>query len=134
MPMTLLGTPNFTGALKEVVLDYIKDNYPKETILLDKIKASTETKFINDEFIAPIRSSRHGGIANLPNDSSNVNPASGARVIRGTVAPKIVTGAFNISHMVIAAAKAGNMSAVEDALSFQSRTLPSDFARHLNRQ
>ena len=134
MAMTLLGTPNFTNALKEVVLPYIKDNYPKETILLDKFKASAEVKFINDEFLAPIRSSRHGGIGNLPNDSANINAASGARVTRGTIAPKIVTGAFNISHMVIAAAKAGNMSAVEDALSFQSRTLPSDFARHLNRQ
>lgn len=124
---------NYSAALKEVLLPYIQDNFPKATILLDQMKRNSGVTHMNDEFIAPVRSARHGGVANLANDGNNINPANGASVTRGTVAVKTVTGAFNISKLAIDAS-AGKPDAVKGALSFQVDTLVSDFARHINRQ
>ena len=59
---------NVTSALKEVLLPYIQDNFPKQTILLDQMKRMAGAEFINDEFVAPIYSGRHGGVANLASD------------------------------------------------------------------
>lgn len=124
---------NYSAALKEIVLPYIKDNFPKDKILVDQMKRNAGSTFINDEFIIPVRSGRHGGVANLANDSVNVNAASGASVTRGTVTTKILTGAFNISRLVMDAS-ANSKGAVEAALGFQTRTLTDDFGRHVNRQ
>lgn len=124
---------NFTSALKEVMLPYIQDNYPQETPLLDQFKRDVNQQFINDEWLFPIRNSRHGGVANLANDGNNIVSSSGARTTRGTVSPRRITGAFDISDMVIRASKKG-MGAVEADLTFQSETLATDFGRHINRQ
>ena len=123
---------NYTAALKEVLLPYIRDNYPKETVLLDQVKRNAGVSRINDEFIAPVRTSRHGGVANLANDGNNIVSANGATTSRGTVATKIVTGAFDISHLSVQASK-GEL-AVKNSLQFQAETLASDFGRHINRQ
>ena len=123
---------NYTAALKEVLLPYIRDNYPKETVLLDQVKRNAGVSRINDEFIAPVRTSRHGGVANLANDGNNIVSANGATTSRGTVSTKIVTGAFDISHLSVQASK-GEL-AVKNSLQFQAETLASDFGRHINRQ
>jgi len=40
---------SYTSALKEVLLPYIQDNFPKQTILLDQMKRDAGQQFINDE-------------------------------------------------------------------------------------
>src|SRR3990167_4451386 len=92
---------NYTAALTEVLLPYIRDNYPKETILLDQTKRNAGVTRINDEFIAPIRTSRHGGVANLANDGNNIISSNVVTTSRGTVTRKILTGAFDISHLAM---------------------------------
>ena len=131
--MAVMQLSDYTSALREVILPFIKDNFPKETILLDQVKRNSGSTFINDEFIAPIRTSRHGGVVNLADDGNNINAGSGASTGRGTVPVEIVTGAFNISKLAIDASKSSK-GAVEAALTFQATTLASDFARSVNRQ
>lgn len=123
----------YTSALKEILLPYIQDNYPKQTILLDQMKRDGGQQFINDEFLFPVRTTRHGGISNLANDGNNVVSSSGARTSRGTIVPKRITGAFEISDMVIRASR-NSQGAVESDLTFQTDTMVTDFARHINRQ
>lgn len=125
---------NYSSALKEILLPYIQDNFPKKTILLDQMKRNSGGSFINDEFIAPVRTSRHGGVVSLANDGNNINAGSvGASTSRGTVSTKTHTAAFNITKLAVDASKT-NQGAVEAALTFQARTLTTDFARHVNRQ
>src|SRR3990167_7132747 len=122
-----------TSALKEILLPYIRDNFPKEVILLDQFKQNADVRVINDEFIAPIRSSRHGGVAALAVDSNNiVSDSSGASMTRGTVGVKIITGAFDISKLAIDASATAE-GAVTPALRFQTDTLLGDFKRSVNR-
>lgn len=129
--MTLLLS-GYANALKEV-LGYIQDNFPKETILLNAMKRDADAQYINDEFVLPIWSTRHGGIANLATDNSNVLSASGRALARGTVPVETITGAFDISKLAIDASSSAQ-GAVESALSSQAESLSTDFARHLNRQ
>jgi len=129
--MALLQS-NYTAALTEVLLPYIRDNFPKETIALDQMKRNAGVTRLNDEFIAPVRTSRHGGVANLANDGNNIVSSNGATTNRGTVTRKILTGAFDISHLAMKSSE-GEL-AVKNALQFQAETLTSDFARHINRQ
>lgn len=130
--MAMLLT-NAASALKEILLPYIQNNFPKQTILLDQMKKDGGSNFINDEFIVPTWTSRHGGVTNLANDGNNVASSSGRRLTRGTVPVKIVSGAFDISKLTIDASKT-SQGAVESLLSAQAETLSVDFARHLNRQ
>ena len=130
--MPLLLT-NYTAALREVVLPYIRDNFPKDKILVDQMKRNAGVTFINDEFIAPIRSSRHGGITSLADDGNNIISSSGATTTRGTVSTKILTGAFDISKLAMEATESSK-GAVEAALTFQAKSLSNDFGRTVNRQ
>lgn len=123
----------FSSALKEVLLPYIQNNFPKKTILLDQVKRSGQENYINDEFVFPLYTSRHGGIANLADDGNNISQAGGRALSRGTVPSETVTGAFDITKKAIDASKS-SQGAVESALGAQSDTLLSDFMRHLNRQ
>src|SRR3990167_4671507 len=124
---------NSTSALKEILLPYIRDNFPKDVILLDKFKENADVRVINDEFIAPIRSSRHGGVAALASDSNNiVSDSNGASTTKGTVGVKIITGAFDISKLAIDASSTNDFSVVP-SLKFQTNTLLSDFKRSVNR-
>lgn len=123
---------NYSAALKEVILPYIKDNYPKDKILVDQMKKNAGVTFINDEFIAPVRSSRHGGIAAMANDDNNVVSSSGAAYTRGTVSVKRLSGAFDISDLVMKAS-ASSKGAVESSLQAQTRSLTDDWGRFVNR-
>ena len=123
---------DYSAALKEILLPYVRDNFPKEKILVDQMQ-KTSDNFINDEFIVPVRTSRHGGVANLADDGNNVITSSGSKYSRGTVGVKIVTGAFDISRLAIDATKTSK-GAVEAALENQAKTLASDFGRQINRQ
>ena len=123
---------NVTNALQKVIMPYIRDNFPKNTILLDQVKRNSDVTFMNDNFYAPIRTSRHGGIANLANDGNSL--VSGKSSIgQASVAVKILTGTFDISKLTIDATKTAK-GAVESQLSFQAKTLTSDFAKDVNRQ
>ena len=75
----------YTSALREVLLPYIRDNFPKDKILVDQMKRNAGVNFINDEFIAPIRTSRHGGVSFLADDDNTLVVSDGSRYSRGTV-------------------------------------------------
>lgn len=124
---------DFSAALKEIILPYIQDNFPKDKILVDQMKRNAGAAFINDEFIVPIRTSRHPGVAALANDGNNLVNSNGASFTRGTAAVKRISGAFNISKLVMDAS-ATSKGAVESALEVQTRTLTDDFGRSINRQ
>jgi len=127
-----LQLSSVTAALKEVVLPYVRDNFPKDKILVDQMKRNAGVTFMNDEFIAPVWTSRHGGVSNLADDGNSVISSSGRSTSRGTVSVKIPVGAFDISKLVIDATKTVK-GAVENMLNAQAQTLSSDFGRHINR-
>jgi len=121
-----------SNALQKIIMPYIKDNLPKETILLDQLKRNAGVTFMNNNFYASIRSGRHGGITNLANDGNSI--VSGKSTIgQANVAVKIITGAFDISKLTIDATKT-TKGAVENMLTFQADSLIDDFKRQLNRQ
>lgn len=121
-----------SNALKKVIMPYIRDNFPKQTILLDQVKRNTSTTFMNDNFYAPVRSGRHGGVVNLAVDSSKLVTGK-ASIGQASVPVKILTGTFDISDLTIKATKTAK-GAVESQLTWQAQTLASDYARSVNRQ
>jgi len=131
MPQLLIA--DIVATLKEVLLPYVQDNFPKKTILLDQMKRDSDTLVMNDEFLAPVYTTRHGGVANLANDGGTVVSSGGRDTSRATVSVEIVTGALNISKLAIDASKS-NALAVQNSLQAQTETLTKDFARHVNRQ
>lgn len=126
----LLG--DFSNALHNVLLPYIKDNFPKATILLDQMKRNSGVSFMNNNFYAPVRTTRHGGVANLATDGDTTISGT-AGVGQASVGVKIISGAFDISKLAIDATKSSR-SAVESALTYQATSLATDFARSVNRQ
>ena len=131
MPQLLQS--DWTAVLKEVLLPYVRDNFPKQTILLDQLKRNAGVTTFNDEFIAPIYTSRHGGVANLANDGNSIISSGGRNTSRATVSVETVTGALNISKLAVSSSSS-NTLAVENALVAQTKTLAQDFARQVNRQ
>ncbi len=123
---------NVSNALQKVIMPFIQDNFNKQTILLDQLKRNKGVTFMNDNFYAPIRSSRHGGIVNLANDGDSL-VSSKSSIGQASVAVKILTGTFDISKLVLDATKTAK-GAVENQLTFQATTLASDFAKNVNRQ
>lgn len=121
-----------SNALKKVILPYIQDNFDNKTILLDQVKKNTGVTFMNDNFYAPIRGSRHGGVTNLANDGNPLVTGS-ASINQASIGVKILTGTFDISKLTIDATKTSK-GAVENALMFQADTLTSDFSKDVNRQ
>ena len=113
-------------------MPFIQDNFNKQTVLLDQLKRNKGVTFMNDNFYAPIRTSRHGGVTNLANDGNSL-VTSKASIGQGTVPVKILTGTFDISKLVLDATKTAK-GAVENQLTFQATTLASDFAKDVNRQ
>lgn len=132
MATTAFGIADFDAALKEVVQPYIQDNVPNQTKLLKVLKKNENVEFFNDAFYAPIRTNRHGGIVNLANDKAKLRTGSSA-TSRASVGQKILTGTFDISD-VIKKASANKEGAVESAMTFQMKTLKTDFAKNINRQ
>lgn len=123
---------NVSNALQKVIQPYIQDNYNKLTPLLDQIKKHADVEFFNDNFYAPVRTSRHSGIVALANDGSTLR--SGASSIgQASVGVRTMTGTFDISKLVMAATKS-KKGAVENQLTFQAKTLLTDFSKDLNRQ
>jgi len=123
---------NVTNALEKVIQPYIQDNFNKMTPLLDQIKKHSDVEFFNDNFYAPVRSSRHGGIVNLADDSNTLKSGS-ASILQASVGVKILTGTFDISKLTLDATK-NRKGAVENQLTFQARTLLNDFSKDVNRQ
>src|SRR3990167_9502792 len=108
--MAELLLTDITATLKDVLLPYVRDNFPKKTVLLDQMKRDSDTLVMNDEFLAPVYTSRHGGVANLADDSNSVISSGGRNTSRATVAVEIVTGALNISKLAIDASKSSMLA------------------------
>ena len=132
MAATAIGIGDVSNALQKVIMPFIRDNYEENTLLLDQVKKNSGVTFANDYFYADIRTSRHGGVTNLATDKAKLVSGS-ATVGQARVQPKIPTGTFDISKMVLDATKSSK-GAVENQLTFQARTLAEDFAKHINRQ
>jgi hypothetical protein len=123
---------NVTNALQKVIMPFIQDNFNKQTILLDQLKRNRGVTFMNDNFYAPIRTSRNGGITNLANDGASLTSGKSS-IGQASVGVKILTGTFDISKLTLDATKTAK-GAVENQLTFQARSLASDFAKNVNRQ
>lgn len=121
-----------TSTLQKVIMPYIQDNLPSQTILLDKIRGNSDVQVMNDNFYAPIRTSRHGGIAALATDTSNTRSGQSSRS-QANVPVKILTGQFEITKLAIDSTRS-NQLAVENELMEQADTLVRDFSRDINRQ
>lgn len=121
-----------SNGLTKVLLPYIQDSIPTQSILFDQVKRMVGVNFINNTFYAPIRSSKQSGITNLANDASQLVTGS-ASIGQASVNVKTLTGTFDITKLVIEATKT-NKGAVENQLTFQAKTLTKDFARGINRQ
>ena len=121
-----------SNALQKVIMPYIQDNFPKQTILLDQVKRNKGVTFMNNNFYAPIRSGRHGGVSALADDDNQLT-TSKASIGQASVRVRILTGTFDISKLAIDATKTAK-GAVENQLTWQASTLASDFARSVNRQ
>lgn len=121
-----------SGALRTIIMPYVKDNFPKQTVLLDNIKKDADIEVFNNSFYAPIRTARHGGVTNLANGGSKL-VSGGATIGSANTGVKILTGTFDIQKLTIDATSATKQS-VTKALSFQATSLASDFARNVNRQ
>lgn len=121
-----------SNALHNILLPYVRDNFPSQTILLDQMKRNSGVTYMNNKFYAPMRSTRHGGVTNLANDGDSTISGT-AGLAQANVSVKIITGAFDISKLAIDATKS-SQSAVTQALTFQAKALATDFARSANRQ
>ncbi len=127
-----ISLSDVSSALKKVLLPYIRDNFPKQTILLDQIKRNSGTQFMNNYFYVPLRTSRNQGVVNLASDTGKlINGA--ASIGQASAAVKTATGTFEISKLAIAATESSK-GAVEPMLRFQADALMTDFSRSVNRQ
>jgi hypothetical protein len=132
MATTAFSMSDFDAALKEVVQPYIQDNVPKQAKLMQVIKTNDSVEYMNDEFIVPIRSNRHTGVANLGSENNKLRSGASATT-RGTVAPKYLTATFDIND-VLKKASENRKGAVESAMSFQMKAIKNDFVKSINRQ
>jgi hypothetical protein len=129
MAVTLSGVSN---GLTKVLLPYIQDSVPAQSIFYDQVKRNVTSTFINNTFFAPIRSSKQSGVTNLANDASQLVSGS-ASIGQAQIGVKIMTGTFDITKLVLEATKS-TKGAVENQLTFQAKTLTKDYARNINRQ
>jgi len=132
MATTSFSLSDFDAALKEVVQPYIQDNVPKQAKLMQVIKTNDGVEYMNDEFIVPIRSNRHTGVANLGGANNKLRTGS-STTTRGTVSPKYLTATFDIND-VLKKASENRKGAVESAMSFQMKAIKNDFVKSVNRQ
>lgn len=132
MATSAFGVGDFTAAYRQAILPYIQDNVPTQVKLLKVLKTNDNTRFFNNNFYAPIRSNKHGGVTNLANDKAKVVTGN-SPTLQASVQPKYLTGTFDISDAV-AKASASDKGAVEAAMTFQMKTLTADFSKNVNRQ
>jgi hypothetical protein len=130
--MSAIQLTNVSDALEKVIQPFIQDNFEKTTPLLDQLKRNDNVEFFNNNFYAPIRTSRHGGITNLADDGNSLVSGK-AGLDQANVGVKILTGTFDISKLVLDATKT-RKGAVENQLTFQAETLTNDFSKDVNRQ
>ena len=130
--MSTIQLTNVSNALEKVIQPFIQDNFDKSTQLLDQLKRNDNVEFFNDNFYAPIRTSRHGGVTNLADDGNSLVSGK-ASIGQANVGVKILTGTFDISKLVLDATKT-RKGAVENQLTFQAKTLANDFSKDVNRQ
>jgi len=122
-----------SNTLQKVIMPYIRDNFPTQTILLSQVKRNTGVSlFMNDYFYAPIRTGRHGGVGWLSSDANKLTTGK-TSFGQARVAVKLLTGTFDISKLTIDATKTAK-GAVENQLVYQATTLAKDFARLVNWQ
>lgn len=121
-----------TSTLHKVIMPYIQDNLPSQTILLDKIRGNSDVQVMNDNFYVPVRTGRHGGIVALSSDTSSTRSGQSSRT-QASVGVKILTGQFNITKLAIDSTRSSQL-AVEQELMQQADTLLTDFSRDVNRQ
>ena len=127
-----VGLSDISNALKKVILPYVQDNFPKQTILLDQVRKNSGTQFLNNNFYVPLRTSRHSGVVNLASDKGTLLNGY-ASIGQAYAAVKTITGTFEITKLAIAASK-DNKGSVEPMLQFQADSLMTDFSRSVNRQ
>lgn len=123
---------DFSSALKQVIQPYISDNVPKQVKLLQVLKRNDNVQFFNNAFYAPVRTNRHGGVVNLASANAKLRTGS-TSTTSGTVAPKYLSATFDINDVAMKATE-NNKGAVEAAMTFQMRTMKSDFSKSINRQ
>lgn len=129
---TAFGIGDYTNALQKVIQPYIQDNIPSQTKLLQVLKKNDNVQVFNNQFFAPVRTNRHGGVVNLASDKSTLRTGN-APVGQASINQKLVTGTFDISDVAIKSS-ASNKLAVTSALEFEMKSLKTDFAKSLNRQ
>jgi len=127
-----ISLSDVSSALKKVLLPYVRDNFPKQTILLDQVKRNSGTTFMNDNFYVPLRTSRNAGVVNLASDTAKLRNGS-ATIGQASTPVRTATGTFEISKLAIAATNSSKGS-VESMLRFQADSLMTDFSRSVNRQ
>ncbi len=132
MATTAYDISNFSGALRQVIQPYIQNNIPKQVKLLQTLKTNDNVQIFNNNFYVAMRTNRHGGVTNLANAKAKINSQS-APITQGTVSPRIMTGAFDITDMLMAASRNDKL-AVENAMTFQMTALTDDFSYSANRQ
>ncbi len=129
--MATVTLSTYANALHNVLLPYIRDNFPKEKVFFDNLKRSSGMSPINNTFYAPLRTSRNAGVVALSNDGATTL-SSNSSLGQASVGVKILTGQFDISKLAIDATKSNEL-AVENALVSQARFLTTDFGRVVNR-
>lgn len=132
MATEAVGLANNTAAYKKVMLQYIQDSIPNDVPLLKVMRKDATYSSINDTFYAAVRTTRHGGVGNLPNDKAQLLTGSSA-LSQASVTPKILTGTFDISD-VSKKATSGDKKAVASSLTQQTTSLTSDFSKSVERQ
>lgn len=127
-----VGIADIGDTLEKIIQPYIKDNLPKETILLDQVKRNENVEEFNDNFYAPIRKGRSYGVVNLATDKGKLRSGN-STFDQASVAVKIMTGTFDMTDL----AKKGTSNkkkAVVQQLVQQATDLKNDFKRQINRQ
>ncbi len=132
MATTDFALSDYNAALRQVIQPYIQDNVPKQTKLLSVLKKNDDVQFFNNNFYFAVRTNRHGGVVNLANENAKLRTGS-APTSQGTVSPKLVTATFDIGDVVMKAS-ANDKGAVEQAMTFQMKSLKNDFSKQVNRQ
>lgn len=126
-----VGIGDVTNTLQKVIMPYIRDNFPTNTIFLDQVKRNSDVTYFNDNFYAPVRTGRHAP-TRLANDKNKL-VSGGSTYGQASVGVKILTGTFDITKLAISATKSVK-GAVESQLARQAKDLTSDFAKSVNQQ
>ena len=93
-----VGIADVQATLKKIIQPYVSSNLPVGNVVLSQLERDSDVTVMNDNFYVPVRSSYHGGIANLATDKSSTRSGSSAKV-QASIGVKIVTGQFDITQL-----------------------------------